>query len=412
MSAASALDEPSGAVPWRQDASIIGLVGMAHAASHFGHLLLPPLFPVFMQTFDLSYAQLGLLMTVFFVISGVGQALAGFVVDRLGARPLLFVAIGLFMLVCLLAAWANSYTGLLVVAALSGLANATFHPVDFTILNHRVSGPRLGHAFSAHGLAGNLGWALAPVFLVTLSLLMDWRKAYLAAAMVYALVLAVLYLNRGKLLTAVVARSAQQPGEHSLAFMRQPVVWWCFAFFTFSTITLAVIQNFSVSILRAMHGISFQSATLTVTAYMLCGAAGVLAGGFVAARARSVDRVVASAMAVSAALMVLCATGWLGATVTMVVLASTGFAIGIAGPSRDLMVRKVTPKGATGRVYGLVYSGFDTGLALAPLMFGLLMDQQQYALTLVGAAMTLALSVFIALGVGQRTLQGTSPARA
>ena len=157
MSIASAPDEPIGVVPLKQDAGIIGLVAMAHAASHFGHLLLPPLFPVFMQTFELGYAQLGLLMTVFFVISGIGQALAGFAVDRVGARPLMFVAIALFMLVCLLAASAGSYAGLLIVAALSGLANATFHPVDFTILNQRVSSARLGHAYSAHGLAGNLG---------------------------------------------------------------------------------------------------------------------------------------------------------------------------------------------------------------------------------------------------------------
>jgi FSR family fosmidomycin resistance protein-like MFS transporter len=104
----------------------------------------------------------------------------------------------------------------------------------------------------------------------------------------------------------------------------------------------------------------------------------------------------------------LCATGWLGPVLTMVVLASTGFAIGIGAPSRDLMIRKATPKGATGRVYGLVYSGFDTGFALAPLIFGALMDHQHYALTLMGAAMVLTLSVFIALGVGQRTVQPTS----
>jgi len=64
------------AAPFKQDATVIGLVGLAHASSHFGHLLLPLLFPVFMQEFGLSYSQLGLLMTVFFVVSGVGQACA------------------------------------------------------------------------------------------------------------------------------------------------------------------------------------------------------------------------------------------------------------------------------------------------------------------------------------------------
>src|SRR5512133_439160 len=151
-------------VPLKQDATIIGLVGLAHAASHFGHLLLPPLFPVFMAEFGLSFSQLGALMSVFFVVSGIGQASAGFVVDKVGARPMLFAALALFALAALLASTVTGYSGLLMVAALAGLANATFHPVDFTILNQRVSAPRLGHAFSAHGLTGNLGWAAAPVF--------------------------------------------------------------------------------------------------------------------------------------------------------------------------------------------------------------------------------------------------------
>ena len=166
------------AVPLQQDASIIGLVGLAHASSHFGHLLLPLLFPVFMKEFGLSYSELGLLMTTFFVVSGVGQACAGFVVDRLGARPLLFVALGIFIAACLSVSLVTGYSGLLLVAALAGLGNATFHPVDFTILNQRVSAPRLGYAFSAHGLTGNLGWAAAPVFFASMGAAVGWRNAY------------------------------------------------------------------------------------------------------------------------------------------------------------------------------------------------------------------------------------------
>ena len=395
--------------PLRQDATIIGLVGLAHASSHFGHLLLPLLFPVFMQEFGLSYSQLGLLMTTFFVVSGVGQACAGFVVDRLGARPLLFVAMGIFIAACLCASVVTSYTGLIWVAALAGLGNATFHPVDFTILNQRVSAPRLGYAFSAHGLTGNLGWAASPVFFAGMGALVGWRHAYVAAALMYAAVLLLLVLQRDKLSTRVAPRataaaqtSAPQP-EHAMAFMKLPVVWWCFGFFLLSTMTLAVIQSFAVSILKALHGISFEAATLTLTAYMLCGAVGMFVGGFVAARSAHSDRVVAIAMACGAVLLALCGTGLLGGQATMVVLAATGFAVGIGGPSRDMMIKKATPHGATGRVYGLVYSGLDTGFALSPIVFGVFMDRGWYGATLLGAALVLLLSVGAALGVGQRT---------
>ena len=391
------------AVPLKQDAAIISLVGLAHASSHFAHLLLPLMFPVFMVEFGLSYSELGLLMSTFFVVSGLGQASAGFVVDRLGARPLLFAAIGIFVLACVLASVVTGYAGLLGVAALAGLGNAPFHPVGFTIMNQRVSAPRLGYAFSAHGLTGNLGWAAAPVFMAFVSSVSHWRTAYLAAALMYVGIWLLLFLQRDKLATQVTVRRADEPAEHDLAFMKLPVVWWCFAFFLLSTMTLAVVQSFSVSILKAMHNVSFEAATLTLTAYMLFGAVGMLIGGFVAARQDNSDRVVATAMTVAAALLALCATGLLGAAGTMAVLACTGFAVGVGGPSRDMMIKKATPKGATGRVYGMVYSGLDVGFAISPLLFGLFMDRGWYGATLFGAAVVLLLSVVAALGVGRRT---------
>jgi MFS family permease len=390
-------------VPLKQDASIIALVGLAHASSHFAHLLLPLMFPVFMKEFGLSYSEVGLLMTTFFVISGFGQAGAGFVVDRFGARPLLLLALSIFAVASVAASMVTAYTGLVLVAALAGLGNATFHPVDFTILNQRVSAPRLGYAFSAHGLTGNLGWATAPLFFAGINSALGWRTAYLAAAVMYVGILLLMVLHRDKLKTQIAVVHPDQPVEHSMAFMKLPVVWWCFGFFLLSTMTMAVVQSFSVSILRAMHGVSVEAATLTLSAYMLCGALGMLVGGFVATRAASSDRVVALAMGSAALLLVLCGTGLLGGTLTMVVLASTGFAVGIGGPSRDMMIKKATPKAATGRVYGMVYSGLDTGLAVAPVLFGTLMDRGWYGATLMAAALAMSLSVLAALGVGRRS---------
>src|SRR5690606_25961228 len=114
------------------------------------------------------------------------------------------------------------------------------------------------------------------------------------------------------------------------------------------------------------------------------------------------DTVVAWGMGLGALLMLLCATGWFGEVGTMVVLAATGFAVGIAGPSRDMLIKRATPKGATGRVYGTVYSGLDVGFAVSPLIFGVFMDRGWYAATLAAAAVVLALSVCAALGVGKR----------
>jgi len=390
---------------WQDDATVIGLVSLAHASSHFSHLLLPLMFPKFIEAFGFSYSELGLLMSVFFVVSGVGQASAGFLVDRLGARPVMYFALAALASACMAASFAQSYGGLMVAAALFGVGNASFHPVDFTILNQRVSAPRLGYAFSAHGLTGNLGWAVAPLFMVSISSLYDWRTAYVAAACVFLGILALLVWKSDAILTHAADRKANDPhAAHSLAFLKIPVVWWCFAFFFFSTMTLAIVQTFSVSILQAMHHVSFEAATLTLTAYMLCAAAGMFLGGFVAARwPTHSDRVVATCMTVAAIFMALCGSGWLNGTLAMVILAATGLAIGVGGPSRDMMIKKATPKGATGRVYGMVYSGLDVGFATSPLVFGVFMDRGWYGLTLVGGACVMLLSVLVALGVGKRS---------
>jgi MFS family permease len=412
MPAAPSASAAAVPTPLRNDATIIGLVGLAHASSHFAHLLLPPLFPVFAAEFGLSFSQLGFLMTVFFVISGVGQAMSGFLVDKVGARPVLFVALGCFLAACLAGAMASSYAGLMLVAVFAGLGNAPFHPVDFSILNQRVSSARLGYAFSAHGLSGNLGWALAPAFFALMIAFSDWHKAYLVAAGLYAAVIVVMALGRKHLRTEVVIHHASQAASGTaLGFLKLPVVWWCFSFFLLSTMTLAVVQNYASPIFKALFDVSFETAAMTITAYMLAGALGMLIGGFVAARLpRSSDRVVALCMTAGAVLMAVCATGLLGTGGTMVALAATGLAIGVGGPSRDMMIKRATPKGATGRVYGIVYSGLDTGFAVSPLIFGVMMDHGWYRATLLGGAFTLLLAVGAALGVGLRTRASESAA--
>ena len=400
--------ETSDTVPWRQDAQVMGLVGLVHASSHFSHLLLPLMFPAFMKDFGLGYAELGLLMSVFFVVSGIGQALSGFLVDHFGARPVLYASLAMLALACASVTQAQGYGGLMCSAVLFGLGNCTFHPVDFTILNNRVSEKRLGHAFSTHGLTGNLGWAAAPTFMVGISTFSHWRTAYACAALVFVSLLLLCLILRAHLHTDPERRPAPDAKPStgtstSLSFLRLPVVWWCFGFFVFSTMTLAVVQSFSVSIMQSLVGVSFEAATHTLTAYLICAALGMLAGGFMAATfAKHTQIVVAGSMLCAALLLVICATTWLGPLGSMLAMAVTGFAAGVGGPSRDLMIKHATPKGATGRVYGMVYSGMDVGFAIAPALFGVFMDHGWYAATLVGVSLTLVVSAALAVVVGRQ----------
>jgi MFS family permease len=406
------------AVPsFRQDAQVISLVGIAHGVSHFFHLILAPLFPWLREAFALSYAELGLLMTVFFVVSGIGQALAGFVVDRVGARNVLFSGIGLLGLAALLLSQAQNYPMLLAGSMLAGLGNSVFHPADFTLLNKRVSTPRLGHAFSVHGITGNLGWAAAPIFLTSMAGLFSWRVALAAAALIPCAVLLLLFLHRDLLRTdevrsAVATSRAGAPAGHVLDFMRVPAVWMCFAFFFITAMALGGIQSFSSASLRALYGMSLATATAGYTAYMLASAAGMVWGGFLASKTARHERTIAFAFTAAGVFALVIAAGVVPPLMAVVLMGAVGFGSGIAGPSRDLLIRAAAPKNATGRVYGVVYSGLDIGLSMAPLLFGSLMDAAHPAWVFVGIGVFQCMAIATAVGVGTSTARGEAKPRA
>lgn len=404
------MTSPAAPAPeYRHDSQVIGLVGAAHAVSHFFHLILAPLFPWLKVEFGLSYAELGFVMTVFFVVSGTGQALAGFVVDRFGAYPVLLAGIALFALSALVLASAPGYPMLLAGAAIAGLGNCVFHPADFTLLNRRVTPARVPHAFSMHGIAGNAGWALAPLFLVGITTAYDWRTALCCAAVIPLVVLAVLIAKRrvldpGKLVagTQSAAKSAAAP-EHALGFMRLPAVWMCFAFFLITAMSLSGVQVFAPAALHELYDTPLAAASVAITVFMVFSAVGMIIGGFVAARSVHHERVIAVAFIVAAACAMALGAGLTPGMLVWAPIAVMGFASGVAGPSRDLLVRAAAPRNATGRVYGVVYSGLDIGISIAPFFFGALMDAHHPGWVFVLVGVFQAAALVTAVGVGQRT---------
>jgi MFS family permease len=368
--------------------------------------MLPPLFPYLMREFGLTFTQVGGLMTVFFVVSGVGQALAGFVVDRVGALRVLGGGMALLTASGLALSVAQSYPMLMLAAAIAGLGNCVFHPADFTLLNRRVSVPRLGHAFSVHGLSGSLGWAAAPVLMLFLAETSGWRSAGVGASVVGALALGFLVLNR-RLLADARIEPVEKKTSGTFDFLHSGVVWMCFLFFLLAVMAFGGLQNFAPPIFERTYGVTLAFATTGLTAYLLGNAAGAATGGFFASKGEHQERQVAFALGAAAICAVALASGVVPAASLVVFMAFMGFGAGFAGPSRDLLVRRAATStygaAAYGRIYGFVYSGIDTGLALAPIAFGLLMDAGRYSQVLWGVATLQVAAIGAALLVGARS---------
>jgi MFS transporter, FSR family, fosmidomycin resistance protein len=394
---------PAPAAPTiKQDAGLMSLVGTAHLISHFSQLLLAPLFPWLKDEFAVSYTALGLLMTIFFVVSCAVQALSGFAVDKHGPRPVLFAGLACIGVAAAGYSVSTSYWMLAVFAALAGVGNGVFHPVNYTLINRKISAPRLGHAYSVHGITGSLGWALAPAMLVPIALAFSWRVALASAAVLVFTVLAVLVVNARQLQLPRMAAppvDAVLQTEGSFSFLRLPAVWMCFAFFLLYAVVLSVIQAFAPAAASQLHGMQAAQAATCVSVYMLCSAGGMVLGGFMAADPRRCERTVACCFAVAAALALGLGLAAVPGSLVPVLFGLMGFASGTGGPSRDLIVKRATPPHATGRVYGVVYSGLDIGQAVAPMVFGLLMDHQQYKAVFIGLALAQAALIATAFNV-------------
>jgi len=387
-----------------QDAQLIGLVGLAHAISHFSQLVLAPLFPWIKDDFGLSYTQLGAVLTLFFVVSCIVQAASGFLVDRMGPRPVLFGGLALLGLSGFVYAAAHAYWMLFLGAVLAGIGNGVFHPVDYTLFNRKVAPSRLGHAYSVHGITGSLGWALAPAFVVPLALAFSWRVAVAAAGGLALVVLLVLWAWRHVLaLDVAPAHKAGAAGHAAtsgeLDFLRIPAVWMCFGFFFLYAVVISVVQTFAPTAAAHLHEVPVALIAACLTAYMVASAGGMLVGGFLVADASRCERIVAIGFGLAAGMALLLAFGDFPPVMVPVLFGAMGFASGLAGPSRDLIVKRATPANASGRVYGVVYAGLDIGQAFAPLLFGTLMDHGQYRSVILGLALVQAMLIAGAFNV-------------
>jgi len=160
----------------------------------------------------------------------------------------------------------------------------------------------------------------------------------------------------------------------SVALLLRAPILLCFAYFVIQTMAGLGIQTFLPTTLATGFDVPLLLATSALTAYLSGGLVGILAGGFLAAKTERHDRVAATGLLSAALLLIGAATGPMPLPLVLPLFATIGFALGVTGPSRDLIVKAATPKGAAGRVYGFVYSGLDLGGTVGPIVFGFMLD--------------------------------------
>jgi len=363
-----------------RDVKVIGLVSAGHFVSHFYILALPPLFPLLKDDFAVSYAALGLLMTVFNVFSGLLQIPVGFLVDRLGPRNILILGIVVEAIAFAAMGFWGLYPALLTGMAVAGVANSVYHPADYAILTSKIGGGRMGRAFSVHTFAGFAGNAAAPVAMVMLAALWDWRIALVAAGVAGIAVAAALAWNGAVLDDARLAASAAAPQparprmRQDVGLLLSPPILMCFVFFVMLSMSSGGLNSFAVVALVALYDTPLAMATAALTTFLACSALGILAGGIIADRTARHERVASVGFASTAVIIALIGTFAMPPLLIILALAAGGLLWGMIMPSRDMLVRAVTPPGASGKVFGFVSTGLNLGSAVTPVLFGWIMD--------------------------------------
>lgn len=371
---------------------IVGAVSAAHFVSHYHIILLAPLMPFVRAEYAVTYTEIGFAFAAFNIVSAVLQTPAGFMVDRLGARRLLIAGLILGSATFIAAGLVHSFWFMVVMFAFAGLANTVYHPADYSYLSQHVPARHIGQAFSVHTFAGMLGSAVAPVTLLLMQEFWGWRGAFIGAGILGLVVAALIaFMDQGRGERQAQSEAAPEKGAWGL-LLSAPILL-SLIFFMLLALMTAGLSNYSVVALGALHGTPVAAANTALTGYLLLSAIGVLIGGLFVGRTTRHGLITAIGLVATALFTLVVGEVDFGTLAVVAAMSLAGLASGMVMPSRDMIVREVTPPGSFGKVFGFVTTGFNIGGIIAPLIFGPIMDHGSPRLVFIVVALFALASV-------------------
>ncbi|WP_137285904.1 MFS transporter [Halorussus salinisoli] len=163
---------------------MVGSVTIGHGINEFFSVVIPPVIPLLVADFDITYSQAGFLLTIFFVMYGLFQLPLGIVADWVGKKRIMLVGLAGMSGGILIAGTAASYEVLLVAQTIAGISGSSFHPTGMSIVSDVETQATEGKAMGVFGFGGALGTLAAPLIVGGLGAIVGWRVALVGAAAV------------------------------------------------------------------------------------------------------------------------------------------------------------------------------------------------------------------------------------
>lgn len=396
MSEIPAPDDPAA---YGQSMRILALISAGHALSNFYALCLPPLIPFLKSEFMVSYAALGLVLSIRSFSVGILQVPVGILVDAVGAKRVLLgglllmtVGFGIFGL-------APSYPWLIVGAVLLGFGMSTLRPTNYKILNASIMPAWIGRAYGINMFSAHAGRAVAPAITIALTALWSWRFAVAAIAVTGLIIVGGLVsqwrIVHDDTLPEEGGKKSNILEEFKLLASRTIALF--FAFYVLTALATNGLHSFSVVALVQLQDTPIEAASGALTGFLAAGAFGVLCGGFIVDKIPRHAMVAAACLLASAALLLVFTRVSFTAVAIVVVMSLIGFLQGVVRPARDMMVRAVLPMESFGKAIGMIGTGAAIGGATAPAVFGWILDigEPQWIFYVVGACFVLTTLIIV-----------------
>ena len=356
-------------------ARVVGVVSAAHFVSHYYIILLAPLLPFVRAEYGVSYTEIGLAFAAFNIVSAVLQTPTGFLVDRFGARKMLVTGLLIGAAAFVTVGLVDSFWVLVGMFALAGVGNTVYHPADYSLLSQHVPSDRIGQAFSVHTFAGMLGSAVAPASLLIMQSQWGWRGAFIGAGALGVVVTAgLLAMRESSAARTTCAPTRKADNNVGWRLLLSAPIVLNLVFFVLLAMISGGLYNYSVVALGALYGTPVPTANAALSGNLLLSAIGVLMGGLLVSRTTRHGTMATIGLGMMTLFTAAIAEIDLGTAALIAAMSLIGFFSGIIMPSRDMIVREVTPPGSFGKVFGFVTTGFNIGGIISPLIFGAIMD--------------------------------------
>ena len=401
-----------------RDIRVTSVISGGHMFSHYYFMVFGPIMPLLAAELNFTYTMLAAILSAYSFSSFAVQTPFGFLVDKYGARgPLIS---GLFIMGASIAGlgFASEFWHFIVLYSIAGMANSVFHPADYAILSASVNNSRMGRAFGVHLFSGHFAWVICPGTMLGAAALWGWRGAFIAVGLVgvaYALFMLTQWaaLEDGRDARAAAKRVKSEENKtkkHDPESLHEgirllltfPIVM-CMLFFVFLTLGFTGIRTFFVAAMEVMNGMSLANSNGALTGFIIGSTIGITAGGVLADKIGPQIWLAAVSLVGAGILIIVSGTVPMTTVMLFTVMTLAGTFLGLLLPSRDLLVRQVTPDGSMGKVMGFLSTGMMGAAAVAPLIFGYFLDLGQPLWVFWISGIFVAFALFTFVSTAQRS---------